>query len=76
MLIFPPSIFSCVEGNIYTDFCGFYYEGCKLQDAMIKRLTIITRVIQEILRIKKQHISIIKLSLRLILNDSVKAEFT
>lgn len=46
------------------------------RDAVIRRLIVITRVIQETLRIKKQHISIIKLSLRLILNDSVKAEFT
>ena len=46
------------------------------RDTMMKRLTVITRVIQEILRIKMQYISIIKLSLRLILNDSVKTEFT
>lgn len=37
MLIFPLSIFSCVEGNIYTDFCGFYYEGCKLQGCNDKK---------------------------------------
>ena len=43
---------------------------------IIKRLTVTTRVIQEILRIKMPHISIIKLSLRLTLNDSVKTEFT
>lgn len=45
-------------------------------DTMIKRRTVITRVIQEILKIIMQHISIVKLSLRLILNDSVKTEFT
>lgn len=46
------------------------------RDTMIKRLRVITRVIQEILRIIMQHISIVNLSLRLILNDSVKTEFT
>lgn len=37
LLIFPPSIFPCVEGSIYTDFCGFYYECCKLQGRSDKK---------------------------------------
>ena len=42
----------------------------------MKRSTVITRGIWEILRVKMQHISIVTLSLRVALSDSVQTEFT
>lgn len=50
--------------------------AAKYKDTMIKRLTVITRGIQERLRIKTPHNSMITLSLRLVLSDSVQTEFT
>ena len=48
----------------------------KYKDMIMKRLTAVTRGIREILRVKMQHISIVTLSLRVILSDSVQTEFT
>lgn len=48
----------------------------KYKDTIMKRLTAVTRGIREILRVKMQHISIVTLSLRVILSDSVQTEFT
>lgn len=42
----------------------------------MKRSTVITRGIWELLRVKMQHISIVTLSLRVVLSDSVQTEFT
>lgn len=50
--------------------------AAKYKDTTIKRLTVITRGIQERLRIKTPHNSMITLSLRLVLSDSVQTEFT
>lgn len=57
-------------------FVSFLMHAAKYKDTTIKRLTVITRGIQERLRIKTPHNSMITLSLRLVLSDSVQTEFT
>lgn len=50
--------------------------AAEYKDTIMKRSTVITRGIWEILRVKMQHISIVTLSLRVVLSDSVQTEFT
>ena len=77
ILLFPhlPS-FLIHRGMLVLTFVSFIMHVAEYKDTIKKRLTAITRGIWEILRVKMQHISIVTLSLRVILSDSVQTEFT
>lgn len=55
---------------------SFIMHATEHEDPVIKRVTVITTGIQEVLRVKMQHISTITLPSRAVSSDSVQTEFT